>query len=81
MRHICPILLLFIVFVSCSSPEPVEIPDANLAAVIREVLNLDEDTPIKEKELIKIEKLNASNSQISNLTGIEKMTGLYRDIT
>ena len=50
MRHIGLLLLLLAFIVSCSPPEPVEIPDPNLAAVIRKVLNLDEDTPFNEAE-------------------------------
>ncbi len=45
MKHICLLFGFLIVFVSCSPPEPVEIPDPNLAAVVREVLKLDDNSP------------------------------------
>ena len=78
MKHITLFFAILIVLCSCSTPEHVEVQflDPNLAAAVREVLKLDENTPIKEKDLEKIKSLNASNCQISNLTGLGKMTGL-----
>ena len=75
MKTFYPIFIFFIVFLSCSS-EPVEIPDSNLAAVVREALDLTPDKPIRLKKLEKLKRLSASNRGISDLTGLEKMTGL-----
>ncbi len=60
MKHIFPILLLLIVFASCSPPEPVEIPDPNLAARVRIYLGLDGNQPFYEKDLKKIKKFMLS---------------------
>ena len=54
MKQIYLMLLFLVIFASYAPPEPVEIPDPNLAS-IQEVLNLDEDKSFKEKERIKIE--------------------------
>ena len=76
MKYFYPTLVIFITFLSCSSPEPVEIPDANLAAALREALDLDPNAPIMEKDLKELEFLYADLRGIKNLTGLEKATGL-----
>jgi hypothetical protein len=38
MKHIGLFFIFFTVFITCSPPEPVEIPDTNLAAAAREAL-------------------------------------------
>ena len=57
MKHICLLFVFFIVFVSCSPPEPVEIPDPNLAAAVREALSLDPNEPITQKKLDELKTL------------------------
>ena len=56
--------------------ENVTIPDANLAAVVREALGLDPNAPIPKKKLEALEILYAVEKDIGNLTGLEKATGL-----
>ena len=56
MRQLCLLLLLLTFIVSYSSAEHVEIPDPNLAGVIRLKLNLN-DTLFNVKELKKIESV------------------------
>ena len=60
-----------------NSPE-VEIPDANLAAAVRETLGLAADTPITEQALQRLTTLDAAERQITDLTGLEHATGLVR---
>jgi Leucine-rich repeat (LRR) protein len=76
MKHIYLLFVFFIVFVSCSPPEPVEIPDPNLAAAVREALSLDPNEPITQKKLDELKTLSPRQNGIRDLTGIEKMMGL-----
>ena len=72
MKHICVLFAFLIVLLSCSPPEPVEMPDANLAAAVREVLGLDPNAPIADRNLKKLKSLRATSRGITNLTGLEK---------
>ena len=56
MKHFSLFLVPLIVFLNCSFPEPVEvqIPDANLAAAVREALNLAPNAPITDRNLKKL---------------------------
>ena len=56
--------------------ENVTIPDANLAAVVRDALGLDPSAPIPKKKLETLETLRALKKNIGDLTGLEKATGL-----
>ena len=56
--------------------ENVTIPDANLAAVLREALGLEPNAPIPKKKLETLETLDAFQKDIGDLTGLEKATGL-----
>ena len=76
MKYFCLLFILFVVFLSCSPPESVEFPDPNLAAVVREALDLAPDKPIRQKKLEKLNQLSAWEKGINDLTGLEKMTGL-----
>jgi len=53
MKHICVLFAFFTLFIGCSPPEPVEIPDPNLAVAVRARLQLDENEAIQEKDLKK----------------------------
>ena len=78
MKHICLFFLLLTVFLNCSSPEPVEvrIPDANLAAAVREALRLDPSESIWQRKLARLKTLKVQRRNIKNLTGLEEATGL-----
>ena len=78
MKHFFPFFLLLIIFLNCSSPEPVEIqiPDANLATAVREALRLDPSESIWQKKLRKLKTLKVLRSNIKKLTGLEEATGL-----
>ena len=49
----------------------VEIHDLNLEKAIREKLQLSEGTPITQQEMLRLERLSAWNSEITDLTGLE----------
>ena len=56
--------------------KPVSIPDANLAAAIREDLGLAPDTTITQLDMLGLGKLSADGKQIADLTGLEHATNL-----
>ena len=57
---------------------PVDIPDANLRAMIEDALGKAPGTPIAPSEMATLTSLEASNANISNLTGLELATNLTR---
>ena len=54
-----------------SPPEVVSIPDANLAAVVRETLGLSPGVPLTSHAMLGLQGLGAGSHQITNLTGLE----------
>ena len=56
--------------------KPVDIPDSNLRAAVRRALSLSEDFPITQGDMRKLTELDARDSQITNLTGLEYATNL-----
>ena len=56
--------------------EVVSIPDANLAAIVRETLNIDKDDVFTLGTMLKLTKLSASNRGITDLTGLEYASNL-----
>ena len=61
---------------SGGSTTNVDIPDANLRAVIEDSLGKATGTPITRAEMVGLTRLDAPNSNISDLTGLEFATGL-----
>ena len=59
-----------------SPPPQMEIGDSNLAAVIRETLGLDADAEITDTDMAALTELDASEREISDLTGLEHATNL-----
>jgi hypothetical protein len=57
------------------------IPDANLAAAIRETLGLSVDAPLTAEVLRDLKKLEAPGRQIADLTGLEYATNLEHDVS
>ena len=61
-------------------PPPIEdvvsIPDANLAAAVRKALGLGTNAPITKQAIQRLTRLEARESQIKNLTGLEHATQL-----
>ncbi|MDE0467378.1 MAG: leucine-rich repeat domain-containing protein [Candidatus Poribacteria bacterium] len=60
-----------------NSPQ-VKMPDANLAAAVRQELGLPASTPITEQAMQRLTTLGASAREITNLTGLEYATQLVR---
>ena len=52
-------------------PKVVSIPDPNLAAAIREALGLDKNARITDRQIWTLTQLDAKNSSIKNLSGLE----------
>ena len=59
-------------------PEVVSIPDPNLAAALRNALNLAPNEPITQLSIQKVTELIIPNSEIKDLTGLEYATKLVR---
>ena len=55
---------------------PVDIPNANLRAVIEDALGKAPGTPIAPAEMVTLTRLEARNANISDLTGLEGATNL-----
>ena len=57
-------------------PKVVSISDPNLEATIRKALGLEANTPITQQAMQRLTQLEARNSQIKNLAGLEHATQL-----
>ena len=58
------------------SPEIVSIPDANLAAVVKETLGLPPEDTITQLYMLRLRQLQASFREITDLTGLEHAVNL-----
>ena len=59
-----------------AAAQPVNFPDANLAAAVRGVLNLGATDPIMQTDLAGLNRLVAQEAGIRNLTGLDAAMGL-----
>ncbi len=82
MKHIIPVILIFITVFGCSRTENpsdfVNIPDEQLAGYVRRTLGLEESEPIthsKIKELTRLE-VKYSKPYVYDLKGLDKATNL-----
>ena len=57
-------------------PEVISIPDANLAAVVREALDLAPGDAISQLDMLRLGGLEANGRQITDLTGLEYAVNL-----
>ena len=57
--------------ISQAAAQVVEIPDPNLESAIRETLNIPDNSPITQQEMLRLTELNARQKQIADLTGLE----------
>ena len=74
-------LFVFIIVLACQFigfAEVVDIPDPNLRKVLKEVLQINAGQDITTEALAELERLDASNRDITNLSGLEHCTGLIR---
>ena len=68
--------MLFLIFPPTASAQTVNIPDANLRAVIMETLDKQPNVPLTLPDMARLSRLNAHNRDISDLTGLESATNL-----
>ena len=79
---LCIVLAVLSILINLSGGLPeaaaqnVDFPDTNLAAAVRDALNLGATDPIPQTDLAGLTLLSADNAGISNLTGLEQATGL-----
>ena len=70
------ICLSLIVVVAQSHAQMAEIPDPNLKQAIRETLNLPDEIPLTQQEMLQLTELEAGEKGITDLTGLEYATNL-----
>ena len=70
------LLVLVAMSIGCAGPKTVTFPDENLEATIRDVLDKPEGEEITVDELANLTMLSASNSGITDLSGIEYCVNL-----
>ena len=68
--------IILIYWCSTVFAQLIEIPDPNLESTIRQALNLSDNTPITQQEMLRLVRLEAKEKQIENLTGLEHATNL-----
>ena len=72
--------LVFLVAITLFAPQAsaqvVEIPDPNLEQAIRETLNIPDNSPITQQEMLQLTELLAWQRDITNLTGLQHSTNL-----
>ena len=61
-----------------ANAQEVSIPDPNLASAVRNAIELPQETPITQQLMLKLEHLNGSGLEITDLTGLEHATNLAR---
>ena len=76
MKYLLTLFLILSVVYGCSSSEYVEIPDENLAAAIREALELRPNSRIPKLKLAELTELTAPQKDIKDLSGLENAVEL-----
>ncbi len=76
MKHLFSVLLIISILCSCSTVPQDDIPDKNLAAAIREALDLSSNAPILPEKLAGLIELTAVRKDIQDLKGLEQATAL-----
>ena len=69
-------LLLYIALSSAAFAQIVDIPDLNLRQAVKEALNLPAGEPIAQAHMRQLRKLDVTESQITDLAGLEHATHL-----
>ena len=77
-KRLFTLVAIIIIFarLAYGDDSPVYIPDPNLRATVRDALNLPAGTPITQADMHELTALNARDSQITNITGLEYATNL-----
>ncbi len=68
--------IIFTYWCSTVSAQLVNIPDPALERAIRQELNLPDEMPITQQEMLRLTRLDAKKSQIVDLTGLKYATNL-----
>ena len=68
--------IVIIYWCSTISAQVVDIPDSNLKQAILETLNLSDEIPLTQQEMLRLTRLEAPEKQIEDLTGLEHATNL-----
>ena len=79
MKRVCTFFIILIAlscWISVADAQRIRMPDANLAAVVRDALGLAPGAPISKQKIRGLTELDARDSQIKNLTGLEHATQL-----
>ena len=79
MKRVCTFFVILIAlscWISVADAQRIRMPDANLAAVVRDALGLAPGAPISKQKIRGLTELDARDSQIKNLTGLEHATQL-----
>ncbi len=76
LTNIKQLLKLTSTTIDIDLPDPVDIPDTNLAAALRSALNIPTNDPIIPSEMATLTTFSASSQSIVTLTGLEEATGL-----
>ena len=79
MKRVCTFFIILIAlscWTSVADAQTVRMPDANLAAVVRDALGLGSNAAITKQRIQGLTRLDARDSQIKNLTGLEHATQL-----
>ena len=71
-------LWLYIILGSATFAQVVEIPDPNLRRAVKEALNLPNDSQVTAQDMRQLTGLNAQNTGIESLDGLEYATDLRR---
>ena len=70
-------LVAAILFITTTTfAQVVEIPDPNLEQAIKETLNITDNNPITQQEMLQLTDLAILDSSIADLTGLEYATNL-----
>ena len=69
-------LLIYIVVSSVAFAQVVDIPDADLRTAIADALNIPNDAPISQGDMIHLIDLDLFNRGVADLTGLESATNL-----
>ena len=70
-RVLCFVLGWWLLCASVVVGQVVEIPDSNLRQAVRQVLNLPDNTPITEQDMLGLTGFAAEDAGIENITGLE----------
>lgn len=77
MKKFCTFFVIFLICsFSIASAQVIEMPDPNLAAAVREALDLAPNAAITKQAVRGLARLDAGGRNINDLTGLEHATEL-----